>query len=428
MNPSVIVVFSVIVLMFFGFLLLKRSFWVITSMALITLMLFGILTPAEAFSGFSNPNVIMIFGMMVVSGALRKTRMVTLAQSFLSRINAGDRKTEFLFVLGAFILAQFLSGVVVLSIMMPLIAAIDTKSGKLSVTRIIYPIAVVSDLTNSVMPIGMGATISAQNNAMMGSLGVTETLPVYNLFLNSIIGSVLVITYFTLFYDRVLPARPTNAIDTSGLIDMSQEQEGVDPGKEKMAYLVFFGTSTMILVSAFVGWPLFMPALIGAILMLLTGVLTEKEFFGTVPWGVIVLLATCLPLTNAISNTGAGDVIGNALTIILGKRPPYVLILFVIYVVGSILTQIVSNGAAWFILVPLVTLTAQKLGISPLGLVSIVEISAVASLFTPMASPTMALAFGAGGYSIKDLCRAGFPAWLLMGLSAIAVICLRYPV
>lgn len=114
--------------------------------ALITLLLAGILTPAEALSGFSNPVVIMMAGLFIVGGGILQTGLAKMLSSRMLRL-AGESETR-LFLLVMLVtgfIGAFVSNTGTVALMLPIVVSM-AASAKMDVGRLLMPLAFASSL------------------------------------------------------------------------------------------------------------------------------------------------------------------------------------------------------------------------------------------------------------------------------------------
>ena len=124
--------------------------------------------------------------------------------------------------------------------------------------------------------------------------------------------------------------------------------------------------------------------------------------------------------------SGAVSLIAETLAPALGALPPF-LIVWAIYLLTSVLTELVSNNAVAVVVTPIAIGLAAALGIDPRPLVIAVMVAASASFATPIGYQTNMLVYGPGGYKFTDFIRAGLPLNLSLGLVVSAVIPLLWP-
>ena len=120
----------------------------------------------------------------------------------------------------------------------------------------------------------------------------------------------------------------------------------------------------------------------------------------------------------ALSQTGAGEVVGGILAdAVSGLSNPY-LIGLVFFVVPFLLTQIMMNRTVMLIFIPIAILACKSMGANPVGIIILVQTGCLSSFMTPMATPAVPMCMAAGGYNLKSLIRQSLiPAALLTVVS-----------
>ena len=128
--------------------------------------------------------------------------------------------------------------------------------------------------------------------------------------------------------------------------------------------------------------------------MVLFGVVDQKSALRDIPWDMLMLFVGALALGTALTNTGAGDMIGQTLaTVVGGTHNNYVLgALF--FIIPFLLTQFMLNRSVSAVFVPICLLTCSALGANPTGLVILVNAGSLTAFLTPMATPAVAHVHG----------------------------------
>jgi di/tricarboxylate transporter len=182
----------------------------------------------------------------------------------------------------------------------------------------------------------------------------------------------------------------------------------------------------IVLLAAFEVLPLLLAALLGALAMFLTGCVRPEEAYGEVDLMVVVLLASLIPLGIAMQNTGTAELAAQGL---LQLTAPLGLVgtMSALFLLTSLLTELISNGAAALVLTPIAIATATELGVSPLPFVIAVMMAASNAFMTPIGYQTNLLVYGPGGYRFSDFVRVGGPLNLLMLVTAAVVIPWFFP-
>ena len=206
------------------------------------------------------------------------------------------------------------------------------------------------------------------------------------------------------------------------LVLEQRDVENLRIGKAKIAVAICFG---VIAVSAFNLVPIMVSALTGVVLMVLTGCLKPGEIYGAVRWDVIFLLAGLIPLSTAMDNSGATQLLAQPLLAVSNHLSVYWVLMF-FYLITSVLTSILSNNAAVLLMIPLSLKVAVSLGIEPIPVMFAITFAASNSFMTPIGYQTNTMIYGPGGYKFADFVRLGTPLSILLAVITPALIILLY--
>lgn len=180
---------------------------------------------------------------------------------------------------------------------------------------------------------------------------------------------------------------------------------------------------TVVLLATQVASPA-IATLVGAGLMVLTRVVTPNQAYRAVSWQTIVLIGGLIPLSTAISTSGAADLVAGRIVDAVGGNGPRVL-LAVLFLVTLGLGQVVSNAATVLIIAPIALAAGQASGVGPAPVLMLVAVAGAASFLTPIATPANMIVMGAAGYRFGDYWRLGIvlsAAWFVVAIGLIPVI------
>jgi len=161
--------------------------------------------------------------------------------------------------------------------------------------------------------------------------------------------------------------------------------------------------------------PIMVSALGGIVAMVATGCVRPNEVYEAVDWSVIVLLAGLIPLGMAMERSGTAAYLASLITDLSGAIPA-VALLFVFYVVTSLVTQVISNNASVILMIPMAVQAAELSGADPFSFVLAVTFAASGALLTPIGYQTNLMVYGPGGYRFTDFLRMGAPLQLLLAI------------
>ncbi|RMA41628.1 SLC13 family permease [Rhodophyticola porphyridii] len=172
--------------------------------------------------------------------------------------------------------------------------------------------------------------------------------------------------------------------------------------------------------------PIFLLAIVAVAVVLLTRCIDADEAFASVDGRLLALIFSMLAIGAALQATGAVALVVGGLAPWLADLPPFLLV-WAIYLITSILTELVSNNAVAVVVTPVAIGLAQAIGVDPRPLVIAVMIAASASFATPIGYQTNMLVYGPGGYKFTDFMKVGIPLTLSLGLVVSAIIPLIWP-
>ena len=172
--------------------------------------------------------------------------------------------------------------------------------------------------------------------------------------------------------------------------------------------------------------PILLLAVLAVAVVLGTRCIDAEEAFGFVDGRLLALIFSMLAVGAALESTGAVSMIVEGVSPALGALPT-LMVVWAVYLVTSILTELVSNNAVAVVVTPIAIGLATALGIDARPLVVAVMIAASASFATPVGYQTNTLVYGPGGYKFVDFLRVGIPLNLTMGLLVSALIPFVWP-
>ncbi|MCP4500708.1 MAG: SLC13/DASS family transporter [Deltaproteobacteria bacterium] len=136
----------------------------------------------------------------------------------------------------------------------------------------------------------------------------------------------------------------------------------------------------------------------------------------TIPWSLIVLFGGGMALADAFKVTGLSAFLGEKLVWLSGA--PLVVIVLVLCLGMSLLTEVTSNTATTTLLLPVFAAAAIPLGLPAVLLMFPATLCASAAFILPVSTPPNAIAAGVGGIAVKDMARVG----VFINLIAVVLI------
>jgi di/tricarboxylate transporter len=235
--------------------------------------------------------------------------------------------------------------------------------------------------------------------------------------------------YFELaFGDALLVYGPREKLKVLGsehdfLVLTEEAQEAPLIDKAPLSALLMAGVVGSVILGLA---PIFIAAVAGAILMVLTRCLTMDEAYRAIEWRAVFLIAGMLPLGLAMQQTGAAEWVAQGVVSAVGGLGPLAVVAG-LYLLTAVAAQIMPTAAVAILVAPLAITTATDLGMSPYALMMTVSLSASASFMSPVAHPANVLIMGPGGYRFIDYIKVGLPLTLVCLAVTLLLLPLVWP-
>ena len=392
-------------------------------LSMVAFILTGCLSPATAVGYFGNSNAIMITAMFVVSAGFNRTQFVKNCAASVNKIAKGSLTRVMLgYVLIAALLAQFIqSSVIVFGIMAPLMMA-SCEELDINPSKALFPMAIVSIATISALPLGSGATQFAELNGYLEAndytqfvVGLTDPMKARLPML------ICVIIYCIFFATKFAPDHPVVAV--TNVTARRDDKEALSPFKERAGYIIFILTTVALIFQRQLKIETWVICVAGAVAMVLFGVLSEKEAIGSINWSMAFLIVGSFAMGGALTETGAGELVGDMLASVANALHNPYLIGFVFFIVPFLLTQVMMNRTVMIIFIPIAILACKSLGANPIGIMILVQSACLSSFMTPMATPAVPMCMAMGGYDLKSTVKQSVvPAAILCIVSVFWIM------
>ncbi|KPQ17365.1 MAG: di/tricarboxylate transporter [Rhodobacteraceae bacterium HLUCCO18] len=204
------------------------------------------------------------------------------------------------------------------------------------------------------------------------------------------------------------------------LVDVSAPSErAYRRGKSPIAIAAMAG---IVILAAFNVAPILPLGIVAVAVVLLTGCIDADEAFSFVDGRLLALIFAMLAVGAALDHTGAVALVVGTMAPTLEGLPP-VLLVWAVYFITSVMTELVSNNAIAVIMAPITIALAEATGVDVRPLLVAVMVAASACFATPIGYQTNMLVYGPGGYKFTDFMRVGIPLNISLGV----VVCLAIP-
>ena len=399
-----------------SFILEKIPLGLTASICAIGLTLTGVVDATTTFSQYVNSNVILCVGMFVVGQALFETGMANKIGGLVTKFARTEKTLIIAIMVIVGVMSGFLSNTGTAAVLIPVVCGIADESGY-SRSRLLMPLVFAAALGGNLSIIGAPGNLMGVN--ALQEMGLSTSF-----FMYAPVGVPMLligILYFVLIGYKFLP----DGKNASGAaLEDQQDFSHVPKWKQTVSLVV------LILAMIFekeIGISIEVSACIGAIVLVLTGVISEKEALKSIDLKVVFLFGGSLTLAKALDTTGAGELIADKIVGLLGADPSPILLLLVIFIVTCVLTNFMSNTATTALMIPIAVSLANNLGADPRAVVIATVIAGSCAYATPIGMPANTMVVGLGGYKFKDYVKSGLPLILVSFVICMILLPILFP-
>ena len=384
--------------------------------------LLGLVPIEQVFLGLADSTVVLFGGMFIVGAAMFYTGLAQdIGGQIVKLFGTGEIKLMVGIMVIAAVMSAFLSNTGTTACLIPVVIGI-CKEAHIPVSREMMPLAFAAGLGGTCTLIGTPPNIIANVALKAAGMGGLQ----FGFFEYAWIGvpiTVAGILYMVFIGRHLLPK--TDA-DDFNVDEVEQEIEANETSKTKkiICGMIMLGV-IITMATGFV--PLEIAAVIGALLCVITGCLSERQAYDSIDWVTIFLFAGMIPLASAMNTSGAGKLIAEYTVAALGGNPSPYVITAVLFILAVVLTQFMSNTASKALLCPVGIALAAQVGASPRAVLMAILIASSCAFASPVGTPPNTLVLGPGKYSFMDFVKCGTGLVVICLVVSIVVIPVVWP-
>ena len=393
----------------------------VTSMIVcIGLVITGVLNVNDAFSGFINSNVILFVAMFIVGGALFETGMANEIGSLVTKFAKSERGLIVAIMVIVGVMSGFLSNTGTAAVLIPVVIGIAAKSGYKR-SRLLMPLVFAAAMGGNLSLIGAPGNMIAQS--ALEPLGLS-----FGFFEYAVVGLPILIAgilfYATIGF-RILPNHDTEEDDS--IFDETQDFGSVPKWKKVLSLVILIATLMGMIFEEQIGVKLCITGCVGALLLILTGVISEKDALKSIDLKTIFLFGGTLSLAKALEVTGAGELIADKVIGALGDHPSPVFFTLVVFLLCCVMTNFMSNTATTALMAPSCLSIAQGMGADPRAVLMACVIGGSCAYVTPIGMPANPMVVGAGNYKFIDYAKSGLPLIVIATVISMIILPIAFP-
>lgn len=383
----------------------------------------GVCTIEEAFSGFSNSTVLLMFGMMVVGIAMMDTGAAKLIGRYVAKVSGGNEKL-FIFLAGVVsaILSTFLSNTAVIAIFLPIIESVSQSNKKMNRKNLTLPVTMGAMFGGVCTLVGSTPQLTAN--------GILSEMTGQELKMFDFMAPGIILTLVYMVYVLTVGHKFGNGIwGKNELYEVNEnrtsENEEIVVDKRKLITMLVIFVLTIVLFVG--GWlPTATTAIVAALLCIITKCTDQKSIIQKMDWSVVFVLAGCLGLASGLTSGGAGELMSDVLSNILSPdiAPIWIFVFFV--AITMVISNFITNSTAVVIVLPVALALCTAHGYNPITFTLGIVYAANLTFSTPLANAQTAMTLVAG-YKFSDYIRYTWLLDILVFATIVLVVPIFFP-
>lgn len=414
MSPAIISLIVLMVMAFF-FVTDKLPLALTSMLGAVVLVVLGILPKENLFTAFSGNTIVLLAAMMVIGSALFHTGIAEKMSDIIVKVTGtSENGIMIATVLVATLLSSVCSGVAVVAMLIPIVIGISMRA-KISISRQMIPLAFAASFGCNLTLVGAASNVVV--NGQLEILGANQ-LTFLELGKVGVPICIFGILYFLTIGKKFLTtgdkADPAYLEEYTGKLKEKSEQT-FNPLKAALCLVILAAVLIAMAVNNS-NFPMHLVATIGALIMILTGCIKEQDAYRAIDWSTIFIVGGMSAVSKAMDLSGAGKLISNGAISLLGETPSKIMVLFVIFLLTTLLTNIMMNTSTALLVTPLFIPIAFALNINTSAVAVAICVAASSPFLTPVGSGTNTLVVRPGNLGFMDFFKPG------LGMTVVATV------
>lgn len=393
----------------------------VTSMVVcVALVLTGVLDLKQAFAGFIDSNVILFVAMFIVGGALFETGMANKVGGVITHFAKTEKQLIFIIMVVVGVMSGFLSNTGTAAVLIPVVIGVAAKSG-FTRSRLLMPLVFAAALGGNLSLIGAPGNLIAQSALQNIGSG-------FGFFEYAKVGLPMLVCGILYFLTIGYKFLPNNSNSSEvGSIGEQRDYSHVPRWKQILSLVVLIATILGMIFEKQTGISLTVAGCIGALVLVITGVLTEKQAYKGIDSQTIFIFGGTLALAKALEMTGAGKLVADQVIGLLGNNSSPFMLLVVVFALSVVMTNFMSNTATVALLVPVSLSIAAGMGADPRAVLMATVIGSSCAYATPIGMPANMMVLSAGGYKFVDYAKSGIPLIIVSTIVSLILLPILFP-
>ena len=383
--------------------------------------LFGILTPVQVAQAYGSPLILLLLGGFMISKAMAESGAHRRIALYMVNLFGGESAKSLVmgFMMASAVLSMWISNTATTLMLLPVALAVLENAQRRLAVPLLLGIAYAASIGGIGTPIGTPPNLIFMQ-VYADQFGSTPSFPEWMKWGFPVVLIMVPIAGFWL----------TRGLKLDRPIELPATGRWMPAEKRVLSLFALTAFFWVTRQAPFGGWSdLFgLPqandasvALLAVIVMAIApngqgGRLLRWEAARTIPWSVLILFGGGITIASAFMQSGLADLVAAQLDV-LARVPVWLMILMIALLV-TFMTEVTSNTATASLLMPLLAAASGVMDINPMLLMIPAALSASCAFMLPVATAPNAVIYGSGRVTIKEMARAG----LMLNLVGAVVI------
>lgn len=399
----------------------KLPLWVTAMIVSVGLAATGVLEPNEAFAGFTDSNVLLFMAMFIIGAAFFETGMASKVGGVVTRFAKTDRQLIAAVMIVTGLMSGVLSNTGTAAVLIPVLIGIS-QSTNFPRSKLLLPLVFAAAMGGNLSLIGAPGNMIAQS--ALEPIGLQ-----FGFFEYSKVGLPILIVGIIFFVTIGYKLLPDNTREESvdSVYSKVTNYDNVPKWKQNASLIILIVAVIAMVFEDQIGIRLFISAWIGALVLVVLGVISGTDAIKSIDMNTILLFVGSLALAKALQETGTGQLIADNIVSLLGENPSPTLLLIIIFMICVVLTNFMSNTATTALMVPISLSISQSMGADPRAVLMATVIGGSMAYATPIGMPANTMVYNIGGYKFRDYVKAGLPLILICATVALILLPILFP-
>lgn len=369
-------------------------------------------SPIKAMGDLAGPTTLLVASIMILAQGIFKSGLAEVIGNFALKLTGGRNSTKLVLLVIIVIsaaLSMFLPNTGCVTILLPVIIAISMSTG-ISRSQTLFVMNMAVGIGGCMTAIGTTINTAARGMIQDNGFGI---IGFFDLGAAAIPAAILGTVFMLTIGYRLLPTRVKEAPALAAEESVLTKELSPEESRKRRTAMIVAGISFLLVVigvltETLTGIQAWVWGMAGVLVLMCSRTISEKDAFA-IPWGILMFVFGCSVLAAGFKNSGIAELAVGPITAILGDSPSPLVLTAVMFLVGALFTQFMSNFGTFGIFSGVAITLATAVGANPAAMLIALAMGCNASYATPMATTANALFLARATSGSATGSRTAFP-------------------